>query len=389
MFNINKEAEKALFLLSQNGYEAYLVGGCVRDSILKRPFFDYDITTNALPTEVKEVFKNFKTIDTGIKHGTVTVIIEKLPIEITTYRIDGEYSDKRHPDKVEFSQNLKDDLSRRDFTMNAVCYNGEYIDLFGGIEDITNRMIKCVGDPSKRFTEDALRILRALRFSSCLGFDIEEKTSDAITECTHLLKNVSGERISAELKKLLCGENAGNVISKYANVFEFLLGHNCYLERAEHIKKCPIDFDLRLACLLLNSSQHNDVLAKLKLDNKTVKRVSSAVSNYSFDLADDSVYIKKYINKNGIQNLLDVLALKNADGIDVSVIKKMLNKIIDKNECYSVKMLDIKGDDLIQFGLSGKTVGKTLEMILEKVIEGRIENSKDKILDYIKENDKR
>ncbi len=386
MFKIRKEAETALFLLSKSGYEAYLVGGCVRDSLLGRAFTDYDITTNALPAEIKEVFRNHKTLDTGIKHGTVTVIIDKLPIEITTYRIDGEYTDSRHPDSVEFSRNIRDDLSRRDFTMNAVCYNGDYIDLFGGREDVVNRLIRCVGDPVKRFTEDALRILRALRFSSCLGFDIEEKTSQAIIECTHLLKNVSGERIATELKKLLCGEKASHIIFKYAKVFEFLLGDNCYSERAEHIKNCPLDFDIRFACLLLNNSQYNEALAKLKLDNKTVKRVVGAIESYSTDIVADSVFIKTYINKNGIQNLMDVLALKKADGIDVADTENLLNDIIEKNECYSVKMLDVNGDELVQLGISGKAIGETLELILKKVIEGKIENSKVKILDFIKEN---
>lgn len=385
MFNIREEAEKALFLLSNNGYEAYLVGGCVRDSILGRSFTDYDITTNALPFEIKTVFKNFKTIDTGIKHGTVTVVIGNLPIEITTYRIDGEYSDNRHPDKVIFSRNIRDDLSRRDFTMNAVCYNGEYIDLFCGIEDINNRLIRCVGDPTKRFVEDALRILRALRFSSCLGFEIEEKTSDAIISCSHLLENISFERISAELKKLLCGDNASEIISKYSKVFEYILEDNCYSERALHIKKCPLDFDIRLACILLNNSRYNEVLSKLKLDNKTLKRVALAVSNYSSDLANDSVYIKKYINKYGIQNLQDILTLKKADGADTSCFEALLNNVIKNNECYTVKMLDINGDDLIHLGITGKDIGITLELILENVIDGKIENSAEKILDFIKE----
>ncbi len=385
MFNINKEAEKALFLLSQNGYEAYLVGGCVRDSILKRPFEDYDITTNALPTEVKEVFKNFKTVDTGIKHGTVTVIIEKLPIEITTYRIDGEYSDNRHPDKVEYSRNIKDDLSRRDFTMNAICYNGEILDVFGGIEDIANKMIKCVGAPSKRFTEDALRVLRALRFSACLGFDIEQKTSDSIFTCAHLLKKVSGERISSELKKLLCGDFANDVISKYGGVFDILFDGECYSQTAEYIGKCKKDFAVRLSCLLLHKEGFREVLSKLKLDNKTSKRVISAIENYNIYITEDPVCIKRYLYANGLQNIKDVLALKKAYGRDTAKIENILNDIINRNECYSIKMLNVCGDDLNALGIKGKAVGDMLNTILDKVIDGTVGNQKNKIIDFIKE----
>ena len=386
MFNIRKEAEKALFLLSKSGYEAYLVGGCVRDSILGRSFTDYDITTNALPYEIKEVFCGYKTLDVGIKHGTVTVIIDKLPIEITTYRIDGEYTDNRHPDKVEFSGNIRDDLSRRDFTMNAVCYNGGYIDPFGGRQDIDDKIIRCVGDPRKRFEEDALRIMRALRFSACLGFKIDTEASDAISECMHLLKNVSAERILTELNKLLCGENAAEVITEYSKVFCFLLGDNCYCERAKHINKCPAAFDIRMACLLLDNGRYKDVLTWLKLDNKTLKRVALSIENYNTFITADPIFIKKYINKFGTENLKDVLALKKADGIITADVEENLNYIINNNECYSIRMLDINGDDLACLGITGKAIGQALELILENVIEGKINNSKKEIMDFIKEH---
>ena len=186
---VSLEAKMVLELLENSGFEAFLVGGCVRDSLLNRPFSDYDVTTNASPSEVKKVFSDYRVIETGIKHGTVTVILNGLPVEITTYRIDGEYKDNRHPEEVRFSTKLEDDLCRRDFTVNALAYNSELIDLFGGVSDLKSRLIRCVGDPDVRFNEDGLRILRALRFSSVLGFEIENATACSVIRNRHLLKN--------------------------------------------------------------------------------------------------------------------------------------------------------------------------------------------------------
>ena len=200
----------ALDRLNECGYEGYIVGGCVRDSLLGKKPHDYDVCTNCTPDKMLEVFANFRTIETGLKHGTLTVLIEGEPVEITCYRSDGEYIGHRKPAKVTFESSLEEDLKRRDFTVNAMAYSPKegLIDLYGGQGDLEKGIIKCVGEPEKRFDEDALRILRGLRFSSCLGFEIEEKTSKAILEQRELLKSISAERIASELKKLLCGKGA-------------------------------------------------------------------------------------------------------------------------------------------------------------------------------------
>ena len=215
----------ALSLLKGNGYESYIVGGCVRDSILGKTPNDYDITTNALPHQVKEVFENYKIIETGLKHGTVTVLIEGMPLEITTYRIDGVYKDHRRPENVTFTNSLQSDLSRRDFTINAMAYSPEngLADFFGGKKDLRNSIIACVGDAEHRFDEDGLRILRALRFASVMDFNIEEETSKAIFLKKELLKNIAYERISAEFSKLICGPGAEHIFREYVEVLGVFL----------------------------------------------------------------------------------------------------------------------------------------------------------------------
>ena len=206
-FNLPEFVKKALIRTNEAGEEAFIVGGCVRDILMGKTPHDWDITTSAKPEKTKEIFSSFKTVDTGLKHGTVLVLIDGEPLEITTYRIDGEYTDCRHPDSVSFTSDIENDLSRRDFTVNAMAYNDEkgLVDLFGGEDDIRNKIIRCVGDADKRFNEDALRIMRALRFSSTLGFTIESETKKAILKNRELLNNVAKERISTELLKLLCG----------------------------------------------------------------------------------------------------------------------------------------------------------------------------------------
>ena len=215
------EVTEIIERLENHGYEAYVVGGCVRDFVCKRKIHDYDITTSATPEETKNVFSDMRVIPTGERHGTVSVIfndksIKEKQIEITTYRIDGEYTDSRHPTEVRFTRKLAEDLSRRDFTVNALAYNPRVgiVDIFGGIDDIKNKIIRAVGDAKKRFEEDALRILRALRFSSVLGFEIEKATSDALISHAHLLSHISAERIREEFSKLLLGENAVEVLQK-------------------------------------------------------------------------------------------------------------------------------------------------------------------------------
>jgi len=214
MFKLSAGATRAIELLEGAGYEAYAVGGAIRDAIMGNTVQDFDITTSATPEEMRFVFKDERTIETGIKHGTITLAYKGENVEITTYRVDGEYTDNRHPESVQFTRKLSGDLERRDFTMNAIAYNpnGNIVDLFDGRSDISNGIIRAIGEPKVRFTEDALRILRAIRFSSCLGFKIEEKTRKAMLECAPLLSNISRERIATELNKFLCGKNVKNAI---------------------------------------------------------------------------------------------------------------------------------------------------------------------------------
>lgn len=220
-----KNVDTAINLLQSAGFEAYAVGGCVRDSLLGKTPNDWDITTSAKPEDMKSVFADFHCIDTGIKHGTVTVVIDGEPLEITTFRLDGEYEDNRHPKSVTFTSDLGADLGRRDFTVNAMAYSKMTgtVDLFGGQNDLKNGIIRCVGDPDRRFNEDALRILRALRFASALDFEIEEKTAQSLLKNRALLGNISEERIAKELLKLVCGKGAKRILTDFAPVlFEIL-----------------------------------------------------------------------------------------------------------------------------------------------------------------------
>ena len=215
----------ALNTLNAAGYEAYIVGGCVRDSLLDTSPSDYDITTSATPEEMKAVLSDYKIIETGISHGTLTVLSQGNPLEITTFRCDGEYTDHRRPDSVTMTRNLREDLARRDFTVNAMAYSEKngLIDLYNGKNDLDNRVIRCVGDASRRFEEDALRIMRALRFAATLGFSIEAETSRQIYEKAHLLSYVSAERIATEFCRLICGKNAADIILSYRDVFALII----------------------------------------------------------------------------------------------------------------------------------------------------------------------
>ena len=224
MIKFKNEALEFVNLIKDNGFQAYLVGGCVRDSLLGIEPLDYDVTTSALPSQIIDIFSNCKIIPTGIKHGTVTVIYKNIPFEVTTFRTDGMYLDNRHPDSVNFTNELKDDVSRRDFTINSICFDDEVVDYYNGIEDLNNKIIKSVGDPLVRFEEDALRIIRALRFSVKLGFDIDSNTSNAIHKKKHLLNNVSIERINSEMDKMFM-YNCEIIVKKYYDIFEVIFPH--------------------------------------------------------------------------------------------------------------------------------------------------------------------
>ncbi len=434
--NLPFEVKEILNRFHKNGFEAFCVGGAVRDSVMDVPVGDWDITTSALPHQTKEIFSDCKTIDTGLKHGTVTVLINKIPFEITTYRIDGEYQDNRHPEGVLFTENLSEDLKRRDFTINALAYNEEVglVDLFSGQDDIYNSIIKTVGDPSTRFNEDGLRIMRALRFSSSLGFKIDEETSKAIHENKDLLKNISAERLQVELIKLICGKNAFNVLMEYPDVLGVFIpeilpcvGFTQYGKKHaydvwEHIchtvDTIPPEKDLRLTMLLhdlgkipthklndngdstfknhamVGGEMAKEILTRLKFDKKTINRVSYLVSYHDFEPCESKLELKKHLKTKTPGDIKTLLVIKKSDrgalsesyrDISVGTAKTLewLNEIEENDECCKIQDLDISGKDLINIGIMGEKIGEALEKLLDAVIEEKIPNNKTDLLTYL------
>lgn len=425
-------------LLAQNGYEAYVVGGAVRDLLLDSTPADFDLTTDATPDEMLKVFTGYKTIPTGIAHGTVTVIVGGDPVEITTYRVDGSYTDSRRPDEVLFSKSLREDVKRRDFTINALAMDadGDVADYVGGQEDLKNRVIRCVGDPDLRMREDALRILRALRFSAVLGFPIEKETRRSLFRHKALLAKVSAERIWAELSGLICGEYAGQVLLYYVSIlgvvmpeilpmrgFEQHNPHHCYdvLEHtARVVKNSPPQKGIRLAALFhdsgkpaaftidengvghfyghqkISSEIAHAVLARLKADNRTKQQVEKLVLWHDIDLEPNEKIIRRRLNQFGEPMLRDLLALKRADTLAQSKLSQyrleeqanvhaLLDKILEENACFSMKDLKVSGSDLLQLGaVSGRKIGEVLQAALHAVIEGEIPNDKDVLLDFVR-----
>lgn len=394
IINIPKEVETALNTLHANGYEAYIVGGCVRDSIMGIIPSDWDIATSAKPEEVLLCFNDRRTIETGIKHGTVTVIINKMQIEITTYRIDGEYSDNRRPDDVLFTDKIEFDLKRRDFTINSLAYNKNgIIDLFGGLNDINNKIVKCVGDADERFNEDGLRILRALRFASVLTFYIEENTSDSIHRNKNLLNNISMERINIEFNKMIMGRNFQNILFEYREVIEVFLPEirDLTKEELEHrfnAMKVLNSLTLRLSVFLHKINSTDKILMNLKYDNKTVKTVKILAENIDEKIYPDPVNIKRWLNKINYANLNYLIKIKKAlfdsEYEELTKSEMIMKEIIAAKQCYSLKTLAINGQDLIDAGMpKGKNIGILLNKVLNEVIEGNIDNKKDILLQVI------
>lgn len=429
---------KILKTLKSSGYEGFLVGGCVRDSLMGVTPDDYDITTNATPQEMIEVFKDFKVFQTGLSHGTVTVVVDNVNVEVTTYRIDGEYTDNRHPKEVLFTRNIAEDLSRRDFTINAMAYNEQtgLIDLFGGVDDLNKRAIKTVGDPDKRFSEDGLRILRALRFASKLGFEIEECTAKSIIENKHLLQNISKERIFVEFKKLLCGKNVENVLLQFKDVvaefvpeikpcFDFNQNtkYHCYDVYTHIVKTVSAiqpDVNLRLAAFFhdigkpsvyftdekgvghfyghnkVSSKMTKEILARLKSDNDTKKKVSTLVYIHDREIALTEKSVKRFLSRYSVELFNDLLKIKVADASAhakeyrnrdeyIKSLEKILEKISLEDQCFSLKDLKLNGRDLIELGFSpSKEIGDILKKLLSAVIDGRVENEKSKLIDYLR-----
>ena len=387
--------------MNKGGERADIVGGCVRDYLLGKEPSDYDLTTSAKPERTKEIFADFRTIDTGIKHGTVTLMLEGEPYEITTYRIDGEYKDNRHPDSVTFSKNIEDDLSRRDFTMNAIAYNPTdgLTDPFGGREDIKRSLIRAVGDAKVRFTEDALRILRGVRFSSTLGFAIEKDTASAMKECRELLKNVSAERIFVEWKKLLQGREAVRVISEYLDVFTVFLPELSTLDSAKIAGFDNLSLQERNVLLFYLTKTTPDGFAaamhRLKTDNDFRlggKRTLECI----FGIDDGSDVISLELIHGVDINLMMLAHIYGAEA-SISALKilaaigrvdpdypERLKSYIERGCPYRLSDLAVNGSDLATVGISGKEVGKTLESLILAVIAAKVENKKSRLLAYAK-----
>ncbi len=374
------EVKTASDILKSKGFEAFAVGGCVRDFVMGKTPSDYDMTTDATPQQMLCVFKDFRIIETGLQHGTVTVVINGENVEITTYRIDGEYEDNRRPKSVTYTKKLSDDLSRRDFTVNSMAYseNDGLVDLFGGQADIKSKTIRCVGEPDLRFSEDGLRILRAMRFASVLGFSIEEKTSESIHKNRNLLKNISAERIFTELSKLVCGVGAENILREYGDVFEVFTG---VYPKYESIGKAPADFSTRLAMLLRGSENTGEILSRLRSDNVT-KKNTLAVCRRIHEQYETEVSVKYLLRDIGTENATRLAQAKLALGFGDCLIN-----LIDscKEQCFSIPLLKTDGSELIATGIpKGKTVGEVLNALLDAVIKGEIPNRKQSLLEFAK-----
>ena len=391
-FNMNLPSD-VLFILNkmkESGYSAHVVGGSVRDSLIGRPLGDFDITTNATPDETKAVFEDYKTVDTGIKHGTVTLVLDGIPYEITTYRVDGDYKDNRHPECVTFTDRLEEDLARRDFTVNAMAYDPTLglSDPFGGREDAEMKIIRAVGDPRVRFDEDALRILRALRFASVLGFRIEDATAAAARELASRLTFISKERVYTELKKLIMGVDATKILAAYSEIFEIILGGIVIEKLPEKALFNKADYYSRLASIfLLNSADPAGcaelVLTELKTDKFTrthTKSVLSAYNNVSFDERRCAlVALAKY----GKEVTEGVLSLGILMGRFSDKENAILTEALECGVPYAIGGLDIRGTDLIALGIKGEKIGEALNSLLFAVIDGRVENEKDALRSYI------
>lgn len=400
MFEIPESVNFVIKNLNKNGYEAYLAGGCVRDFLMNKKPADYDIATSAEPFEVKKCFSECKLIETGIKHGTVTVVVSGFSIEITTYRIDGEYKDGRHPDAVSFSKNLADDLKRRDFTVNAMAYHPKtgLVDLYMGKEHINKKIISAVGEADKRFNEDALRILRALRFASVFGFSIERKTGESIIKNRELLLKISAERVFAELKKLLSGENAERIVLEYRSVFELIipdfknLSDDCYSNMAYKLSHTDSDILLRLCVFFspLDAKKAEYALKSLKADNKTIAFVKKTLNGLEYDFKENKPSVKRFLRDNSEEILNAVIKIRSiAENNKMRKIKDISHEILKNNECFNLSALAVNGRDLSEhFSISGKKVGETLGFLLELVTDEKVRNDKNELLKIVELREK-
>jgi len=362
------------------GQEAYLVGGCVRDAYRGHLPHDYDITTSALPEEMLRIFAGERIIPTGLQHGTVTVLTADGPVEVTTYRQDGDYTDHRHPDGVTFTRSLREDLARRDFTMNAMALDrdGALIDPFGGREDLDRGLIRCVGEAERRFEEDALRILRGLRFAARLGFSLEEETARAMVAKKQLLKEIAAERIFAELCGLLAGEYAAEVLEEYGAVLLPVLPELKLDARALSVlKKLPQEPALRLAALL--SSEDGGVLNRLKVSNAFREEVLLLLRERDAFCPPERIAVRRRMSALGAMPFITLCRYQQAE--DCLLIAE---RLLEEGACLSVQQLAVTGRDLMALGLKGPAIGEALARLLEQVIEEKLPNEREALLAYIK-----
>ncbi len=391
------------------GYEAFIVGGCIRDCILGITPNDYDITTNATPNKIMDIFKEFKLIKNGIKHGTIGILIDGDIYEITTYRIESEYEDSRRPKSIEFTGNIVDDLKRRDFTINAMAYNDKkgLIDDFGGIVDLKNKVIKTVGNPDKRFNEDGLRIIRAIRFSSKLGFNIEDKTLNSIYKNYHIVKNISIERITDEINKIIISKNPQNIILLYkTKIFEILgiyynFNNDNYLRLEKQLKIISlideIEYKLLLLQYIINNeskdyNNRNYIVNILRYPNKVKDDINNLIEYMYIDESNlNKIDIKYILNKIGYSRFEKILNLKNIY-YSANYNKKskyikpcinILKDIINNKECYTIKDLKLNGNDLKELGYKGNEIGTNLNYLLEEVIKNPNLNSKKLLIEKL------
>lgn len=430
----------ALDRLHQAGYEAWIVGGCVRDLLLGRVPTDYDITTSALPPQTKEVFRDRRVVETGIRHGTVTLLEEGMPLEITTYRVDGTYSDARHPDGVTFTTSLREDAARRDFTVNAMAYAPGLglRDYFGGQEDLARRLIRAVGDPDRRFQEDALRVLRAIRFASVLDFALEEETAAAARRQAAGLQKVSAERVFQELSKLLCGPKAGQVLLAYPDIlgqvipellpmvgFDHRNCHHCYdvyTHTAVAVDHVPPQLPLRLAMLLHDIGKPDTfslgedgqghfyghprrsvelaegILLRLRAPKKLREQVLTLVRYHDAQIEEDPARLRRWLHKLGPEGFFSLLAIQRGDAAGQAPayctrieradwLESQARALLAQMPCLTLADLAVNGHDLLQLGYRGPALGRALQRLLEEVLAGRLANEKAALLQWTREND--
>ncbi len=430
-------AQAVLGRLRAAGFEAVFVGGCVRDFLRGVAPHDYDAATSALPHQILQVFQDLPVLETGLKHGTVTVLAEGLPVEVTTFRVDGDYTDGRRPDGVTFTSNLAEDLARRDFTVNALAWSPEtgIVDLFGGSKDLENQILQCVGDPEQRFAEDALRILRGMRFSSVLGFSLESSTKSAMISLKGRLGFVSAERISEEVEKMLCGQNVASVLAEFSSVlgeilpelvssfgFEQHNPHHChdvYSHTVEVVVAVPPEPALRWAALLhdvakpetfslspegvghfyghasRSAALAEEILTRLRCSNALKARVTALIRHHDGPLTPDPALIRRKLNVLGEEGFFDLLSLVRADNSAQAPhlayrqtvydeVETLVREILAQHQCFSLKDLAVNGHDLMALGYSGPAIGVALESLLAAVLDGTCENEKECLLRLLK-----